>query len=70
MLDKIFESRFIIILVSIIWGLGLSTLFNNACKGRNCYIVHGSDINNVVNSYFNYGTKKCYKYYPFITKCK
>ena len=29
------------IVLSIIWGLGLSALFRRACKGRNCIIIKG-----------------------------
>ena len=69
MLDRLFKSRLGVIIISIIWGLGLSTLFNNACKTRNCYIVRGPDLEMIQGQYFNYGTDKCYQYEPVISKC-
>lgn len=69
LLDRLFKSRLGIIIISIIWGLGLSTLFNRACQGRNCYIVKGPNIEDTSKKYYNYGTEKCYQYYPVITKC-
>ena len=68
--ERLFKSRIGIILISIVWGLGLSTLFNTACKGRNCYVIRGPDIKTTTSQYFNYGTDKCYQYYPVIAKCK
>ena len=70
MLDELFKSKIGIIFISIIWGLGLSTLFNTACKGRNCYIIKGPNIEQTTQKYFNYGTDKCYQYYPIVTSCK
>jgi hypothetical protein len=70
MLDELLKSQIGVMLISIIWGLGLSTLFNTACKGRNCYIIKGPNIENTTKKYFNYGTDKCYQYYPVITGCR
>ena len=66
------NNRTLIIIISIIWGLGLSFIFSNTCKGKKCRIVKyaGPDIKYMKKNYFNYGTKNCYKYYPLITKCK
>ena len=61
MLKEIFKSRIGVILFSIVWGLGLSTLFNTACKGRNCYIIKGPNIEETIQKCFNYGTDKCYR---------
>jgi len=69
MLESIFKSRIGVILVSIIWGLGLSTLFNNACKGRNCYVIRGPPTDEMRRKFFNYGNEKCYSYTPVLTKC-
>lgn len=71
MIEEIFKSRVGIIIISIIWGLGLSTLFRKACNGRTCQILKyaGPDPNQVKNTYYNYGTPDCYKYSPVISSC-
>jgi len=68
-LDRLLNSQVGIVLISIIWGLGLSTLFAHACRHRPCYIITGPPIKNTMSKYFNYGTEKCYQYYPIISKC-
>ena len=68
-LDRLFNTKLGIILLSIVWGLGLSTLFNSSCKSRNCYIIRGPSVHETENKTFNYGTNKCYKYYPALVPC-
>ena len=72
MIEEIFQTRVGVIIISIIWGLGLSTLFRKACQGRTCQVVQykGPDPGEVKDSYYSYGTGKCYQYYPVMTKCK
>jgi len=71
MIDEIFKSRIGVIIISIIWGLGLSTLFRKACQGRTCQIIKytSPNPNKLRGNYYNYGTKACYKYHPIITRC-
>ena len=71
MLQDILQSRIGIIIISIIWGLGLSTLFRKACKGRTCRIIryNGPNPQEVEKTYYNYGTGQCYKYSPILSKC-
>lgn len=69
-LDRLFNSRVGVILLSIIWGLGLSTLFTHAYRNKPYYIIQGPPIKSTMGNYFNYGTDKCYQYSPFITKCR
>ena len=57
-----------IIIVSIVWGLGLSCLFRKVCKGRNCIVLrppHREKINGKVYEFEG----SCYKYSPRKTKC-
>jgi hypothetical protein len=72
MIDDVLKTRIGVIIVSIIWGLGLSTLFRKACNGRTCQIIkyNGPDPNEVMKNYYNYGTQQCYKYYPVMSKCE
>ena len=57
-----------IIIMSIIWGLGISCLFRRVCKGRNCIVLTAPDPNTVQNNIFKYNDK-CYKYSTHPTKC-
>ena len=38
---EIFCKRPMVILLSVLWGLGLATLFASVANGRNCIIVRG-----------------------------
>lgn len=71
MIDEIFKSRLGIIIVSIIWGLGLATLFRRACQGPNCHVIvyNGPNPTEMKDTYYNYGTGTCYKYVPIISNC-
>ena len=67
------NQRYIMVLImSVIWGLGLSTIFRKACSGNNCKIIKykGPPYSEVSGQTFNYGTKECYQYRPVATKCK
>lgn len=71
MIEEIFKTRMGVIILSVIWGLGLSTIFRKACNGRTCQIVRyiGPDPQEVEKQYYNYGTKSCYQYQPVIASC-
>jgi hypothetical protein len=56
------------ILLSILWGLGLSMLFRQTCKGRQCIIYKSPKINNIKGNIYKYNDK-CYNYETEITKC-
>lgn len=70
-LSDFFASRTGVILISIIWGVGLSTIFRKACEGKSCTIIKYISPNptEVMNSTYNYGNDECYKYDAVITKC-
>lgn len=50
------------IILSIILGLGLATLFRNFCKGKNCYNFLGPKQYDLRNQIFSFDTNfnKCY----------
>ena len=56
------------IVVSIILGLGLATLFRKVCKDRDCIIFRAPDIKKIKNQIFKFD-KKCYKFKENIEKC-
>jgi hypothetical protein len=56
------------IIMSIILGLGLASLFRTICKDRNCVIFHAPPLDEFKDKiYKNNG--KCVKYVPIATKC-
>jgi len=68
MFSDILSSRESIIIISIIWGLGLATIFRNVCIGRNCIVIKSPNLNEIKNKIYNFDGK-CYKFNPKITKC-
>lgn len=65
---RLIYSDFGSIVMSIILGLGLATLFRKVCKDRNCMKFEGPSINKIKGQVFKYNDK-CYTYNPSITKC-
>lgn len=49
------------ILISIILGIGLATLFRKVCKDKNCIIFNGPVISEFDDKIYKHG-EKCYKY--------
>lgn len=56
------------IIISIIWGLGLATLFRKVCKGRNCIVIEGPNPSELNDKIFLFNSK-CYKYKSENTNC-
>jgi len=71
MIDKFLKSQVGIIIVSIVWGLGLATLFKKSCEGNNCRIItyKGPDVSNKEYHWKYDGDEKCYQWQPHLTKC-
>ena len=71
MLEEYLNSRVTVVLLSIVWGLGMSTLFHRTCvKGKNCEIIHYQGPPMTDNTYYwTYGTEKCHKIRPYVVKC-
>ena len=56
------------IALSIILGLGIASLFRQACKEPDCIVVKSYDPETVrKTTYRNNG--KCYRFDPFVVKC-
>lgn len=68
----LFSTKLGITILSILWGFGLSLLFGYSCKGTNCKIslYKGPPVKEMENTIFNYGTDKCYSYYPILSQCE
>ena len=56
------------VVVSIILGLGLGTLFRKVCKDRDCIIFKAPDIKKIKNQIFKFDNK-CYQFEENIEKC-
>lgn len=57
------------ILISILLGLGISSLFKRVCVGRGCIVLTAPNPNEIKTKIHKFGNK-CYKYTPLETKCK
>lgn len=66
---NVLKTDFGSIIISILLGLGLASLFRKTCSENNCIIVKGPSIEKIKNKTFKFDDK-CYKYEPEITSCK
>ena len=55
------DSLFGRILISVLLGLGLATLFRKVCKDRKCMVFKAPDISEIKDKIFKYNDK-CYQY--------
>ena len=69
MFSKLTSSREGIIILSIIWGLGLSAPFRKVCKGRTCIVMRGPKPEEMHNKIYKFDNK-CYKYTSANTQCR
>lgn len=59
---SVFKDDKMKIVVSIILGLGLASLFKRVCEGRNCIILkEGIDKNNIERNTYKF-KDNCYKF--------
>lgn len=66
---NILKSHDVRIVFSIIWGLGLASLFRRVCKGRNCIIYRAPSPEYIKGKTFGFNNK-CYNYEPRMVKCE
>ena len=57
------------IIMSVLLGFGLASLFRTVCKDKDCLIFHAPPLDNFKDKIYKTGNK-CYKYNPFATKCR
>lgn len=57
------------ILMSILLGFGLASLFRKICKDKNCLIFHAPPLDNFKDKIYLNDSGKCVKYVPVATKC-
>jgi hypothetical protein len=56
------------IIMSVLLGFGLASLFRAVCKDKDCLIFHAPPLDNVKDKIYK-SENKCYKYNPVVTKC-
>jgi hypothetical protein len=68
---EIFSKRPMVVILSIVWGIGLATLFASVANSRNCIIVRGELPSDIEKKVFQYADlkDKCYTYKSYIAPC-
>jgi len=56
------------IMMSILLGFGLASLFRQVCKHKGCLIFHAPPLEKIQDKIYKSGDK-CIKYNPVATKC-
>jgi|TARA_B110001450_G_scaffold255121_1_gene281912 hypothetical protein len=56
------------VVIPVLLGLGLATLFRKVCKDRSCLIFHAAPLDKIKNQIFKYNDK-CYKFEEFAKTC-
>jgi hypothetical protein len=67
-LKNILHSKNGKILMSVLLGIGISTLFRKACKERNCLIFKAPKFDKIKDKVFKFDNK-CYTYTETIKPC-
>jgi hypothetical protein len=68
MLSEVLESETGRIILSILLGFGLATMFQKACSGNSCMVIRGPSIQEIKNKYYKIDDD-CYTYTPVVTRC-
>ncbi len=68
-LNRLLYTRYGKILMSIILGLGLATLFREKCNGKSCYKFVSPNLKEVSNNTYKFDNS-CYKFKPVAKKCR
>jgi len=67
-LKRLFNTKTGKLIISIILGLGLATLFRKTCEEKGCLSFKGPDLEDVKNKIYKYGSK-CFKYNVKSSNC-
>ncbi len=67
-IKKIFMSDFGGILISILLGFGLASLFRKTCKGKECIVFKGPPLEEVKDQIYEH-EKDCYVFNEHSIKC-
>ena len=67
-IKRLIYSKFGEVIISILLGLGLATLFRKVCNNRNCLKFEGAPLNKITDQIFKFDNK-WYKFTSDIQKC-
>ncbi len=67
-IKRLLYSKYSNIIISVILGLGLSTLFRKACNKRNCLVFRAPPFDKVNNKTFKHNDK-CYHFKSSTVSC-
>jgi len=67
-IKKIFYNDFGAVLISIILGIGLASLFRKACKDRQCITFRGPPLEDIKDQIYKH-SDNCYKFNEYSIKC-
>ena len=56
------------VIMSILLGFGLATLFRSVCRDKECVIFNAPPLEEIKDKIYKFDNK-CYKYVPISTKC-
>jgi hypothetical protein len=68
MLKDILKTDIGRILLSVILGFGLATMFVKVCNGSGCTVIQGPPMKEIDKSVYRIDDI-CYKYIPVVTDC-
>ena len=68
-LKRLITSSFGKIILSILLGLGLASLFRKVCNDKNCIVFNGPIISDIDGKIYKHGDK-CYKYKMHPSQCE
>ena len=57
------------IIMSLLLGFGLASLFRNVCKDNNCIVFHAPPLDEFKDKIYKNSDGRCVKYNPVATKC-
>jgi hypothetical protein len=57
------------IIMSVLLGLGLASLFRTICKENKCLVFHAPPFDEIKDKIYKTNNGKCVKYNPIATKC-
>lgn len=68
MLTEMFKSKESLIILSIILGFGLATMFKIVCKEKSCIVIKGPPMKEIKDTIYRIDDT-CYKYTPIAVQC-
>ena len=69
-ITRLFHSKTGKIMISIILGLGIASLFRQSCKGTNCRFLQAPPMNDVANKVYKHpSSDRCLTYDVIPVKC-